>query len=82
MSSIRSMLNCSNLHKGNDMIEVREEIADKQALQVVMDYLEARGTKYASIYNGNDCIWVASGFNALNEYFIFRNGKLVDIQAD
>jgi hypothetical protein len=64
------------------MIEVREEIADKQALQTVISYLEARGTKYASIYNGNNCIWVASGFNRVNEYFIFRDGKLVDIQAD
>ena len=64
------------------MIEIREEIADKQALQIVISYLEARGTKYASIYNGNNCIWVASGFNSLNEYFIFRDGKLVDIQAD
>ena len=66
------------------MIELREEIADKQALQTVISHLEARGTKYASIYNGNGCLWVASGSSSrpLNEYFIFRDGKLVDIQID
>ena len=82
MSSMQSMLSFKLSRKGNNMVEVREEIADKQALQVVLDYLKVRGTKYASIYNGNGCIWVASGFGSFNEYFIFRDGKLVDIQAD
>jgi len=29
---------------------------------------------------GNDCIWVTMG--NVHFYFIFRNGKIVDIQAD
>jgi len=29
---------------------------------------------------GNDCIWVYYG--QLNLYFIFRNGKIADIQID
>jgi hypothetical protein len=53
-------------------------------LLVVHDYLKERGTKWATVYKGNACIWVASGSSSLpiNEYFIFRDGKLVDIQID
>ena len=53
-------------------------------LMVVHDYLKERGTQYATILKGNDCIWVASGSSSvpINEYFIFRDGKLVDIQID
>lgn len=53
-------------------------------LLVVMDHLKNRGTNYASIYKGNDCIWVSSGSSSrpINEYFIFREGRLVDIQID
>jgi hypothetical protein len=29
---------------------------------------------------GNECVWVWHG--QINKYFIFRNGKLVDIQID
>jgi hypothetical protein len=53
-------------------------------LMIVHDYLKERGTKWATIYKGNGCIWVASGSSSLpiNEYFIFRNSQLVDIQVD
>ena len=66
------------------MISVRDEGLNELELLVVIDYLEKRGTNYASIYRGNDCIWVASGSSSrpINEYFIFREGKLVDIQID
>ena len=51
---------------------------------VVTDYLDKRGTKWATLSPGNDCVWVASGSSSvpINEYFIFRGGKLVDIQID
>jgi hypothetical protein len=50
----------------------------------VLDYLNSRGTKWATVRPGNDCIWVSSGSSSvpINEYFIFREGKLVDIQID
>ena len=67
-------------------VELR--IVDKDVnpleLMIVHDYLKERGTQSATIYKGNDCIWVASGSASIpiNEYFIFRAGKLVDIQID
>lgn len=66
------------------MISIRNKDINELELIVVMDYLEKRGTKWADIYKGNDCIWVASGSSScpINEYFIFREGKLVDIQID
>lgn len=66
------------------MIEVRDKDINELELLVVNDYLEKRGTKWASIYKGNGCIWVASGSSScpINEYFIFREGRLVDIQVD
>lgn len=66
------------------MIELRDKDIDDLELLVVYDYLQKRGTCYASIYKGNDCVWVASGSSScpINEYFIFREGRLVDIQID
>lgn len=66
------------------MISIRNKDINELELIVVMDHLEQRGTKWADIYKGNDCIWVASGSGScpINEYFIFRDGKLVDIQID
>jgi len=53
-------------------------------LIVVMDKLKERGTEWATIRPGNDCVWVSSGSSSvpINEYFIFRQGHLVDIQID
>lgn len=66
------------------MIEIHDKDLNELELQVVLEKLNKRGTKYASIYRGNNCIWVASGTSGypINEYFIFRDGKLVDIQID
>lgn len=65
-------------------MKVELTIYDKEVnpleLMVVAEYLDARGTQSADIYKGNNCIWVATG--QINEYFIFRGGKLVDIQID
>ena len=51
---------------------------------LVTDHMKARGREYYSLYPGNGCIWAASGSSSLpiNEYFVFRGGKLVDIQID
>lgn len=53
-------------------------------LIVVMDKLKERGTEWADIRPGNDCVWVSSGSSMvpINEYFIFDKGRLVDIQID
>ena len=53
-------------------------------LIVVLDKLKERGTEWATVRPGNDCIWVSSGSASvpINEYFIFRKGHLVDIQID
>lgn len=66
------------------MINVRDKDINELELLVVNEYLQKRGTRYADIYKGNGCIWVASGSSScpINEYFIFREGRLVDIQID
>ena len=65
------------------MIDVREGVNPFELI-VVMDKLRERGTQRATVMPGNDCVWVASGSSScpINEYFIFRGGKLVDIQID
>lgn len=66
------------------MISLRDKDINELELLVVLDHLKKRGTEYASVYKGNDCIWVASGSASrpINEYFIFKEGRLVDIQVD
>jgi hypothetical protein len=49
---------------------------------VVQDYMAKHRptvTNY-TMTPGNECIWVWYG--QINEYFIFHNGKLADIQID
>ncbi len=66
------------------MIRIADNDINELELLVVQDYLQKRGTQWATIYKGNDCIWVASGSSSIpiNEYFIFREGRLVDVQID
>lgn len=42
--------------------------------------LEKKGIKYYDMRPGNDCIWVNYGL--VNCYYIFRDGRIVDIQID
>ena len=47
---------------------------------VVLEYYKDRGKEHYTLIPGNDCIHAYYG--QINEYFIFRDGKLVDIQID
>lgn len=47
---------------------------------LVAEHYEKRGVTSYRLIPGNDCIWAYYG--AINEYFIFKGGKLVDIQID
>ena len=60
------------------------EAINEFELIVVMDKLKSRGTEWAQIRPGNDCVWVSTGSASvpINEYFIFSKGQLVDIQID
>lgn len=66
------------------MIEVRDSGLDKAEVKVVTEYLKNRGTEFASLYRGNGCVWVSSGAGTyqMNEYFILRDNKIVDIVID
>ena len=47
---------------------------------VVADHYQRKGVTHYTLAKGNGCIWAYHG--RINEYFIFRDGKLVDIQID
>ena len=49
-------------------------------VMIVGEHYERRGIKSYTLTEGNGCIWAYHG--VINEYFIFRDGKLVDIQID
>ena len=49
-------------------------------LQIVSEHLLKQGITNYSARQGNNCIWVNDG--VINSYYIFRDGKLVDIQID
>ena len=48
---------------------------------LVADYMEKHspGVHY-TMTPGNNCIWVYYGM--INQYFIFRDGRIVDVQID
>jgi hypothetical protein len=51
---------------------------------VVADQLEKAGIKSYDLLPGNRCIWATyyKGSSSLNEYYIFQDGLLVDVQID
>jgi len=51
---------------------------------LVTEHYKARGIEEYELMPGNDCIWSWRGSSnrPINEYFIFREGRLVDIQID
>ena len=61
------------------MIEVRPGVNEFQAI-VVTDDLQKKGITHATLTPGNDCVWAYWGNQ--NWYYIFRAGRLVDIQID
>ena len=50
-----------------------------EVIQVVED-LRQRGISQYQMRSGNGCIWV--NYGVVNQYYIFRDGKIVDIQID
>jgi hypothetical protein len=42
--------------------------------------MERLGIKHYDMRPGNDCIWVNYGL--VNCYYIFRDGKIADVQID
>jgi len=49
-------------------------------VMIIAEELEKRGVTYYDMRLGNDCVWVS--YNRLETYWIFREGRLVDIQID
>lgn len=47
---------------------------------LVEDDMSRRGIVNYTMTKGNDCIWVYYG--AINLYYIFKEGKIHDIQVD
>jgi hypothetical protein len=51
---------------------------------VVAEHYEKQGVDHYELLPGNRCIWATRGSSSvpINEYFIFNEGRLVDIQID
>ena len=56
-----------------------KELNEFEVMLVVED-LRKHGIVNYTMRPGNNCIWVSYGL--VNSYYIFNNGKLVDIQVD
>ena len=61
------------------MVTIHPELNPLEVL-VVAERLKNKGVEHYTLTRGNDCIWAYYG--VINEYYIFREGKLVDIQID
>jgi len=51
---------------------------------IVVEDMRTRGYDNYSMQPGNQCVWVSvpQGGFSLEMYYIFRDGKLVDVQID
>jgi hypothetical protein len=61
------------------MITIDKKLNELEVM-VVAEHLQNKGVESYTLTQGNDCIWAYYGL--LNEYYIFRDGRLVDIQID
>jgi hypothetical protein len=61
------------------MIQIDPSLNELEVLAVA-GRLEQAGVKDYTLKQGNNCIWASHG--RINEYYIFKNGYLVDIQVD
>jgi hypothetical protein len=50
-----------------------------EVIQVVED-LRQRGITHYDMRQGNDCVWV--NYGRINAYYLFRDGKIAEIQFD
>jgi hypothetical protein len=61
------------------MISINPTLNELEVM-VVAEHLEKRGVTHYTLTQGNNCIWAYYG--QINEYYIFKDGYLVDIQID
>ena len=61
------------------MVSIDPSLNEFEVLQVA-DHLERKGVKSYTLTQGNACIWAYYG--VINEYYIFRDGEIADIQVD
>jgi hypothetical protein len=60
---------------------VNPQLMNEFEMIQVGDYMEKKHPKALyTMLPGNDCIWVY--FSHFNFYFIFRDGKIADVQID
>ena len=64
-------------------IETPETLNSLEVIQV-RDYMERyHPNKHYHVRSGNGCIWVYWGSTIpINMYFIFKEGKIADVQVD
>ena len=61
-------------------IEYPERLNSLEVIQVI-DYMDKNYPQtHYSVTAGNECIWVY--WSNMNFYFIFRQGRIADIQID
>lgn len=58
---------------------IKELLNPIEVMQVQID-LERKGITNYNMQAGNDCVWVNHGL--VNCYYIFRDGKIADVQVD
>jgi hypothetical protein len=61
------------------MIRIDSSLNELEVL-VVAEHYRKRGVENYTLIPGNDCIHAYYG--QINQYFIFNEGRLVDIQID
>jgi len=49
-------------------------------VMIIAELLATDNIEHYTMRPGNDCVWVS--YSQLETYWIFRQGKLVDIQID
>ena len=61
------------------MIQINPKLNPLEVM-VVVERLKNKGVEHYTLTEGNNCIWAYYG--VINEYYIFKDGRLVDIQID
>jgi hypothetical protein len=64
----------------NAIVHYGEQLNEFELILACDDFERNSPDRPYDVYPGNDCIWINQG--PVNVYYIFRDGKIFDIQVD
>ena len=64
----------------NATVHNGDQINEFELILACDDFERGSPDRLYDVYPGNNCVWISSG--TMNLYYIFKEGKILDVQVD